>query len=138
MPVPLTLTLSQRERGQAPARCGSINYWKLCIFVWGKVTSPGRWLGHDRVAVEEVRADCQGWVAEHGWDGHALAVQDTTELNCQHHTGKVRCLGAVGNGKDLGLFLHPVLALDALQPELEGATERQRNPHPRHSLAWAS
>jgi hypothetical protein len=25
-----------------------------------------------------------------------------------------------------------------LQPELEGRTEKQRNPHPRHSLAWAS
>jgi hypothetical protein len=31
-----------------------------------------------------------------------------------------------------------IAALDALQPDLEGRTEKQRNPHPRHSLAWAS
>ena len=63
------------------------------------------------MTVEEIRADFQARAAGHG--GHVRAVQDTTELNFQHHAGKVRGLGAVGNGKDLGLFLHPVLALDA-------------------------
>jgi hypothetical protein len=48
----------------------------------------GRWLGHDRVTVEEIRADVQARAAEHGWDGHVLAVQDTTELNFQHHASK--------------------------------------------------
>jgi hypothetical protein len=31
-----------------------------------------------------------------------------------------------------------IAALDAVQPELEGRTDKQRNPHPRHTLAWAS
>jgi hypothetical protein len=71
---------------------------------------------YDRVTVEEIRADFQARAAGQGWDGHVLAVQDTTELNFQHHAGKVRGLGAVGNGTDLGLFVHPVLALDADSP----------------------
>jgi hypothetical protein len=85
----------------------------------------GRWLGHDRVTVEEIRADFQARAAEHGWDGHVLAVQDTTELNFQLHAGKVRGLGAVGNGKDLGLFLHPVLALDADSGACLGVVDAQ-------------
>src|ERR1700679_3634415 len=44
---------------------------------------------------------------------HVLAIQDTTELNYQHHCGRTCGLGTVGNGRDAGLFLHPVLALDA-------------------------
>jgi Transposase DDE domain len=31
-----------------------------------------------------------------------------------------------------------IAALDALNPQVEGKTQRQKNPHPRHSLAWAS
>jgi hypothetical protein len=30
-----------------------------------------------------------------------------------------------------------IRAMDALLPELEGKTQAQKNPHPRHSLAWA-
>ena len=31
-----------------------------------------------------------------------------------------------------------IAALDALNPRVEGKTQLQKNPHPRHSLAWAS
>ena len=51
-----------------------------------------RWLGHDRVTLEEIRADFQARAAGHG--GHVLWSKDTTELNFQHHAGKVRGLGA--------------------------------------------
>jgi len=44
---------------------------------------------------------------------HVLVVQDTTEINYQHHAARVRGLGPVGNGVDAGLFVHAVLALDA-------------------------
>ena len=44
---------------------------------------------------------------------HVLAIQDTTELNHQAHAGRVSGLGTVGNGSDLGMFLHPLLAVDA-------------------------
>ena len=50
----------------------------------------GRWLGHDRVTVEEIRADFQARAAGQGWDGHVLAVQDTSELNFQHRITPAR------------------------------------------------
>jgi hypothetical protein len=44
---------------------------------------------------------------------HVLAIQDTTELNYQAHARRKQGFGTVGNGSDLGLFLHPVLVVDA-------------------------
>jgi hypothetical protein len=46
-----------------------------------------------------------------------LAIQDTSEINFQHHIGKLSKgdgdLGPVGNDKDIGFFIHPVLVLDS-------------------------
>ena len=44
---------------------------------------------------------------------HVLAIEDTTELNYQAHAGRVKGLGPAGNGKDMGFFVHPCLAVDA-------------------------
>lgn len=44
---------------------------------------------------------------------HVLGIQDTTELNYEKHAGRVKGLGTVGNGKDKGFFLHPMLVMDA-------------------------
>lgn len=44
---------------------------------------------------------------------HVLAIQDTTELHFPTHRASKRGFGTGGNGEDLGLFLHPVLAVDA-------------------------
>ena len=44
---------------------------------------------------------------------HVLAIQDTTELNFSGHKGSKRGFGVVGNGRDIGLFLHPVIVGDA-------------------------
>lgn len=43
---------------------------------------------------------------------HVLLIQDSSEINYQSHAGRVQGLGTVGNGKDLGLFVHPVLTID--------------------------
>jgi hypothetical protein len=43
---------------------------------------------------------------------HVLAIQDTSELNYQKYAGRVTGLGTVGNGKDVGFFIHPMLVLD--------------------------
>jgi len=45
---------------------------------------------------------------------HVLAVQDTTEINYQAKAGRKQDLGTVGNGTDVGLFVHPVLVVDAV------------------------
>lgn len=44
---------------------------------------------------------------------HVLAIQDTTELNFSKHSGSKRGFGRVGNGVDIGLFVHPVVAVAA-------------------------
>ena len=44
---------------------------------------------------------------------HVLAIQDTTELNFSGHAGSKRGFGVVGNGRDIGLFLHPVIVAAA-------------------------
>lgn len=44
---------------------------------------------------------------------HVLVIQDTSEINYQAKSGRKRNLGKVGNGEDLGLFVHPALAIDA-------------------------
>ena len=44
---------------------------------------------------------------------HVLAIQDTTELNFWKHAGSKKGFGVVGNGRDIGLFLHPVIVVEA-------------------------
>jgi hypothetical protein len=44
---------------------------------------------------------------------HVLIIQDTTEINYQAKAGRKRGLGRVGNGTDVGLFVHPALVVDA-------------------------
>ena len=71
----------------------------------------GRFVGNEGVTrgelVEGVCAGVSGRVA----GLHVLAIEDTTELNYQAHAGRQK--GVVGNGKDQGFFLHPLLAADA-------------------------
>jgi DDE family transposase len=38
----------------------------------------------------------------------------------------------------LAFSANNIAALDALNPQVEGQTRLQKNPHPKHSLAWAS
>ena len=73
----------------------------------------GRWLANDKVTSEELIARACRRTGERARGRHVLAIQDTTELNYQAHARRVSGLGTVGNGSDVGLFLHPLLAVDA-------------------------
>lgn len=46
---------------------------------------------------------------------HILSISDTSEINLESHRGRLKSeeLGVVGNNKDVGLFIHPTLAVDA-------------------------
>jgi len=44
---------------------------------------------------------------------HVLAVADTSEFNFATHIGSKRGFGTVGNGRDIGVFMHPIVAVDA-------------------------
>ena len=72
-----------------------------------------RLLANDAVTVEEMVAHRALFVAAAAQGRHVLAIQDTSEINYQAQSGRKRGLGTVGNGTDAGLFVHPVLAVDA-------------------------
>jgi len=79
-----------------------------------------------------------------------LLIQDTTELDYQHHPTTTG-LGPIGNGTHQGFLLQSVLALDAAteavlglahqepflrQPVPKGETARQQQERPRESQVW--
>lgn len=73
----------------------------------------GRFLRNRRVTVEKLIAcACMG-IGERSGGRHVLLLEDTSEINYQAHARRVSGLGTVGNGTDAGLFVHPVLAVDA-------------------------
>ena len=72
-----------------------------------------RFLMNERVTVEKMVARTRAGVAEVASGRHVLAIQDTSEINYEAKRGRKQGLGKVGNGSDVGLFVHPVLAVDA-------------------------
>lgn len=46
--------------------------------------------------------------------------------------------GRSGQPASIAFTPNEIETLEALVPELEGKTQAQKNPHPRHSLAWAA
>jgi hypothetical protein len=73
----------------------------------------GRFLANPRVSVEELIDGACADIGLRSCGRHVLAIQDTSEINFQRHANRVSGLGAVGNGSDLGFFVHPLLAGDA-------------------------
>jgi len=73
----------------------------------------GRWLANDKVTSDALLTAAYARTGTAAVGRHVLAIQDTSELNYQAHAGRVRGLGTVGNGRDVGLFVHPLLAVDA-------------------------
>ena len=66
-----------------------------------------------------------------------LLIQDTTELDYQHHP-KTTGLGPIGNGTHQGFLLQSVLALDAATEEVMGVAHQEpflRQPAPKGETA---
>jgi len=73
----------------------------------------GRFLRNPAVTAGEIVATAAAHTAHAAKGRHVLAIQDTTELNFSGHERSKRGFGTVGNGIDIGLFLHPVIVADA-------------------------
>jgi len=84
-----------------------------------------RFLGNPKVIAEEIVAPASQRLSDAARGQHVLAIQDTTEVNYQHHAGRVRGLGPAGNGRDRGLFVHPVIAVSAESGALLGLAGAQ-------------
>jgi len=84
-----------------------------------------RFLSNEAVTVEEMVAHRAMFVAAAAKGRHVLAIQDTSEINYQAQSRRKHSLGKVGNGTDVGLFVHPVLAVDAETQECFGLVDAQ-------------
>jgi hypothetical protein len=84
-----------------------------------------RFLMNERVTVEKMVTRTRARVAEIAVGRHVLAIQDTSEINYEAKRGRKRGLGKVGNGSDVGLFVHPVLAVDAETGHCLGLADAQ-------------
>ena len=71
----------------------------------------GRFLGNRAVTPQEIFAAAGAATGMRVAGRHVLAIQDTTHLSFPRRAGGG--LGPGGNGKVAGLFLHPLLVLDA-------------------------
>lgn len=80
---------------------------------------------NDRVTVGKMVARMRHQVAEAAAGRHVLAIQDTSEINYESKRGRKRGLGTVGNGSDVGLFVHPVLTVDAKTGQCLGLADVQ-------------
>lgn len=72
-----------------------------------------RWINHQEITKDRLINTSVEQVKDLAKDRHVLAIQDTTEINYQAHFDRVSGLGTVGNGTDVGIFLHPLLVIDA-------------------------
>jgi Transposase DDE domain len=72
-----------------------------------------RFFRNQKVTVEEMLETAVAATAKLAAGRHILLIEDTSEINFESKAGRKRNLGTVGNGTDVGLFVHPVLAVDA-------------------------
>jgi hypothetical protein len=84
-----------------------------------------RFLYNDSVTIAEMVAHRAMFAGMAGRGRHVLAIQDTSEINYQAQSRRKRRLGTVGNGSDIGLFVHPVLGVDAQSGECLGLLDAQ-------------
>jgi Transposase DDE domain len=73
----------------------------------------GRFLDHNSVSHDEMLTVTGQFTGQRAAGRHVLAIQDTTEFNFPGHTASKSGFGRSGNDRDLGLFLHPTIAIDA-------------------------
>jgi hypothetical protein len=72
-------------------------------------------LENDRVTISELVRSLSDHCSQQVEGRHILALSDTSEINLQSHSGRLKAegVGVVGNNRDVGFFIHPTLALDA-------------------------
>lgn len=79
-----------------------------------------RFFRNPNVTVREILETAAAAAAEAAAGRHVLIIEDTSEINYQAKSKRKRGLGKVGNGTDIGLFIHPALAVDAADGSILG------------------
>jgi hypothetical protein len=112
----------------------------------------GRFLRNPSVTKEEMLRTTASATGARVAGRQVLVIQDTSELNFSGHALSKQGFGTVGNGVDIGFFIHPQLVVDALTGgiiglagasvinRLEGATtdRRKRTAEDKESRRWLS
>jgi DDE family transposase len=83
----------------------------------------GRFLANPEVTPEEMMATAGRRTGARAAGRHVLAIEDTTELHFPTHAASKRGFGKGGNGTDIGLFLHAVMAVDAEHAGIVGLVD---------------
>jgi hypothetical protein len=96
----------------------------MCVHALAQTRSQARqfqrFLDNDAVSLREMLVHSGRLTGKRSAGRHVLAISDTSETNFSTHTGRKRGFGTVGNGTDIGVFVHPVIAVDADQGGLIG------------------
>jgi hypothetical protein len=79
-----------------------------------------RFFRNPKVTAAEIVATAAAQTAVAAAGRHVLLVEDTSEINFEGKAGRKRGLGRVGNGSDVGLFIHPAIAVDATDGTILG------------------
>ncbi len=72
-----------------------------------------RLLEHPNVTPQEIIRHGSSRTGAAAANRHVLAIQDTSELDYTAHARRTEGLGKISSSKGAGLFIHPVLVLDA-------------------------
>jgi hypothetical protein len=82
---------------------------------WSEQIAYYRFLENENVTISELLRSLSDHCEQQVEGRHVLALSDTSEVNLQSHSGRLKPegLGVVGNNKDIGFFIHPTLVLDA-------------------------
>jgi hypothetical protein len=84
-----------------------------------------RFLEHSNVTWQEIIRHGSERTAMAAAGRHVLAIQDTSEFDFSAHQQRTAGLGPTSGGKGYGLFLHPVLAVDAENNDCLGIAHLQ-------------
>ena len=85
----------------------------------------GRFLDHSSVSYGEMLTTTGRFTGQRAAGRHVLAIQDTTEFNFPRHADSKHGFGRSGNDRDLGLFLHPTIAVEAVHGGIIGLVGAQ-------------
>jgi Transposase DDE domain len=83
----------------------------------------GRFLANPAVTTHEMLVTTARRTSQRAAGRHVLAIMDTTDLRFPTHAASKRGFGEDANGTGPGLFLHPVLAVDAANAGVIGLVD---------------
>jgi hypothetical protein len=72
-----------------------------------------RFLHNKRVTAEEIAETAATHTARAARGRHVLAIHDTSALNFTKHVKSKQDFGKIGNGRDIGLYVHPTIVVEA-------------------------